>query len=128
MVHEATHARLEDWGFQYDEELRPRIESICSRRELAFAVKLPDSAQLQEEIAASLEFYEINGEYYSDANFEERYTQSAIEVLRHLGAPDWVAPTVLTMRSMRTGILSAVSRVVSFCKEKTFGGKEQALK
>lgn len=28
IVHEATHARLERWGVEYDEKKRPRIEAI----------------------------------------------------------------------------------------------------
>jgi hypothetical protein len=43
IVYEATHARLERYGIGYKEELRGRIEAICFRRELAFAVRLPDS-------------------------------------------------------------------------------------
>lgn len=37
IVHEATHARLDHCGIGYEEELRPRIEATCFRRELAFA-------------------------------------------------------------------------------------------
>src|SRR5882672_5044421 len=60
IIHEATHARLESWGISYDEKLRPRIEAICFRRELTFAANLPDSAQLQEELARKIEWYGTN--------------------------------------------------------------------
>ena len=54
IIHEATHARLDGWGIDYDEATRYRIEAICIRRELNFLTKLPDSEHLQEEIAYAL--------------------------------------------------------------------------
>ena len=35
IVHEATHARLWKNGFEYEPEIRHRVELICTRRELA---------------------------------------------------------------------------------------------
>src|SRR5882757_1207548 len=60
IVHETTHARLERYGIGYKEELRARIEAICFRRELAFAARLPDSAELQQGIARCFEWYQAN--------------------------------------------------------------------
>lgn len=111
IVHEATHARLEHWGIPYDEEMRTRIEAICCRRELAFAIKLPDSAQLQEEIAASLEFYGTNSEFYSDANFHDRELQGQLEALRHLGAPEWVTRAIPKMRPAISTLRSVFRRL-----------------
>ncbi|QHO73138.1 hypothetical protein ACH79_11280 [Bradyrhizobium sp. CCBAU 051011] len=88
IVHEATHARLERCGIEYEEQRRARIEAICFRRELAFAVRLPDSAELQEGIARCLEWY-ANPEHFSDAHFQEAHAAGAIEALRHLGSPGW---------------------------------------
>ena len=51
IVHEATQARLERCGIEYKEELRTRIEVICCLRQLAFAVRLPNSAEEQENCA-----------------------------------------------------------------------------
>jgi hypothetical protein len=51
IVHETTHARLARCGFEYKEGMRSRIEAVCHRRELDFAAKLPDSTDLQHEIA-----------------------------------------------------------------------------
>src|SRR5882757_7752189 len=68
IVHETTHARLERYGIGYKEELRARIEAICFRRELAFAARLPDSAELQQGIARSLERYKANPDQFSDAH------------------------------------------------------------
>ncbi|MDR3467333.1 MAG: hypothetical protein P4M07_15485 [Xanthobacteraceae bacterium] len=89
IVHEATHARLERCGIEYKEELRARIEATCFRRELAFAVCLLDSAELQQDIARYLEWYPANPDHFSDASFRERHWSGATEALRHLGAPDW---------------------------------------
>jgi hypothetical protein len=113
IVHEATHARLEHRGIAYDEKIRTRIEAICSRRELAFAIKLPDSEQLQEEIARSLEFYGPNTEYFSDASFHNRRIQGEIEALRHLGTPDWLIRAVLKVRSVISTVRNRVSRLAS---------------
>jgi hypothetical protein len=75
IVHEATHARLERYGIGYDEDQRARIEGICFRRELALAVRLPDSARLQQEIAGYLDWYlnPANADYLRDAAFIERH-------------------------------------------------------
>jgi hypothetical protein len=42
IVHEATHARLENLGIGYEEQHRQRIEGVCMRRELAFLKRVPD--------------------------------------------------------------------------------------
>jgi hypothetical protein len=89
IIHEATHARLDGWGIDYDEANRYRIEAICIRRELNFLTKLPDSEHLQEEIAYALEWYATKQDYFSDRNDRERDDQGALETLRYLGAPDW---------------------------------------
>ena len=90
IVHEATHARLERCGIEYEEQRRARIEAICFRRERAFAARLPDSAELQEGIARYLEWYQANPEQFSDAHFQEAHTAGGIEALRYMGTPDWI--------------------------------------
>ena len=45
IVHEATHARMERCGIGYAEDQRARIETVCFRRELAFAVRLEVTAE-----------------------------------------------------------------------------------
>src|SRR5262249_58127580 len=92
IVKEPTHARLERSGIGYDEDQRARIEAICARRELALAVRSPDSARLQQEIAGYLDWYltPANADYFRDAHFIERQTKGEIEMLRHLGWPDWL--------------------------------------
>jgi hypothetical protein len=91
IVHEATHARLEGWGIQYEgEKKRARIEAICLRRELNFLTKLPDSELLQEEIVRTLEWFTTDHDYLSDASFREREDQGHVETLQYLNAPNWV--------------------------------------
>jgi hypothetical protein len=110
IVHEATHARLERCGIEYEEQRRARIEAICFRRERAFAVRLPDSAELQEGIARCLEWYHANPEQFSDAHFQEAHVAGGIEGLRYLGAPDWL----IRAFSMSQPIISRARRLFRF--------------
>jgi hypothetical protein len=80
IVHEATHARLERHGVGYAEDQRARIEAICFRRELAFALRLPDSARLQQDIAGYLDWYPANPDYFRDAPAIERHANGEIEM------------------------------------------------
>lgn len=99
IVHEATHARLERCRIAYNEDQRARIEAVCFRRELAFAVRLPDSAQLQEDRARDLNWYQANPDYFCDAQFLERDSNGEIETLRHIGTPDWLIRATLILKS-----------------------------
>jgi hypothetical protein len=108
IIHEATHARLERCGLHYDEKYRSRIEEICLRQELTFALKLPDSGQLQEEIKRTLEWCASDHDYFSDTNLEQRDIQGGITTLRYLGTPDWMTWAVLKLRP----IIGAVRQVV----------------
>lgn len=98
LVHEATHARLHRYGIEYVEERRARIEAICFRRELAFAARLPDSAELQQHIAQYLDWYGANPEYFDDARFTERRDDDIRAALRHVEMPDWLIRVILTTR------------------------------
>jgi hypothetical protein len=100
IVHEATHARLERYGIGYDEDRRARIEAICFRRELAFAARLPDSSGLQQVIAEYLDWYPANPDYFRDAPAIERLTNGEIEMLRHIGAPNWLIRTMPILKSV----------------------------
>ncbi|WP_342708834.1 hypothetical protein AAFG13_28030 [Bradyrhizobium sp. B124] len=100
IVHEATHARLERYGIEYKQELRTRIEAICFRRELALAARLPNGAELQQEIAHSLEWYQANPGQFSDAQFRENHLSGGIEALRHLGTPDWLTRAMPIQKSI----------------------------
>jgi hypothetical protein len=95
IVHEATHSRRERWGIDYDEQQRSRIEVVCLRRELDFLAKLPDSEPLREQVAATLKWCVSNNEFFSSANLRQRHHQGSVEVLRHLGTPEWLIGFVL---------------------------------
>jgi hypothetical protein len=90
IVHEATHARLEQWGIRYDEQVRARIEAVCIRRELNFIAKLPHSEPLREQKARALEWCVSDHEYFSNVSFQQRDHQGNVETLRYLGTPEWV--------------------------------------
>jgi hypothetical protein len=89
IVHEATHARLWRMGFRYEEEIRARIESVCVRRELAFALKLPDGETVRQNA-----FYKLRlcaGEtYYTDQAASSRAENKTIEALEYIGM-GWMA-------------------------------------
>lgn len=89
IVHEATHARLERCGIEYEEADRARIEAICFRRELAFAVRLPNSAQLQQDIARCLGWCKATPEYFDDRHFQARREAGISGALSYLGVPGW---------------------------------------
>jgi hypothetical protein len=113
IVHEATHAKLEGWGISYDDEKgRPRIESICIRRELNFIAKLPHCEPLREEIARTLEwcFGDHHDDYFSDVGFRQRDIQGNVEALRYLGAPDWLIRLVLKVRAGISWVLRLAQR------------------
>jgi hypothetical protein len=100
IVHEATHAKLERLGIEYDEDQRARIEAICFRRELAFAVRLPDGAQLREDRARDLSWYQANPDYFRDAQFIERHTDGQVEMLRHIRTPEWLIRAMPALQSI----------------------------
>ena len=97
IVHEATHARLDRCGIDYKEELRPRIEAVCFRRELAFAARLPSGEQVRQEAERRLAAY-ASPDYWTNAAFAQRFDNDHIETLRGIGAPDWVGRTVIALR------------------------------
>lgn len=100
VVHEATHARLERYGIEYNEERRARIEAICYRRQLAFAARLPDSAELQQEAVRWLEWCQANPDHYRDSQIHARRAGAEIDALRHFGAPEWLIRTLPVLRWM----------------------------
>jgi hypothetical protein len=69
LVHEATHAWLEKLGFQYSPERRPRIETICFRRELRFVRHASGPKELIGNLERQLT---LDPEYLSDESFRER--------------------------------------------------------
>jgi len=98
IVHEATHARLWETGFRYEEVIRERIEAVCFRRELAFARDLPNGDRVKQWTeAAMLE----PGDYWTDASSSDRERDGATEVLRHLSSSNWLARLALALFNRR---------------------------
>jgi hypothetical protein len=82
IVHESTHAWLEQAGFGYDERVRARVERICIRSQLAFARKHPDGARLIEALEERLA---RDDAWWSDA----RLRNTQLGVLEEMGTPGW---------------------------------------
>jgi hypothetical protein len=104
IVHEATHARLLRRGIDYSPDLRPRVEAVCLRREIAFAARLPNGAQIRESAKRMLESCNADDDW-SDAALDELYLKGSVEALRHLGVPNWVVRTLVAVRALRLRIL-----------------------
>jgi len=80
LVHEATHAWLENLGFHYALERRRRIEAICFKRQLRFAKHAGGGSELISEIERQLA---REPEYLSNEAFRER----ALNEIERLGMP-----------------------------------------
>ena len=85
LVHEATHARLTQFG--YSEALRARVERICHYQEAVFASRLGNGEQL---VAAARRAMDRDGASYSSAT---RRTDR-LKALRALGMPSWFVQLV----------------------------------
>ena len=86
VVHEATHAWLDDRGIAYRPERRRRIEALCIRSEARFASRIPGGAELANyyDTQARKVLAQSDAEW-SDAAFRAR----SLEKLRELGTPHW---------------------------------------
>ena len=107
IVHEATHARLLGCGIGYEDEIPARVETVCFRRELAFAAKLPNGEQVLQSVERTLQSSSTPG-FWTDTTFNERVDEGRVEALRHLGAPDWLVRTALAVRTLRQRICSLI--------------------
>jgi len=108
IIHEATHARLWNCGIGYAEALRPRVEAICVRRELAFAAKLPNGAQAQERAKRTLAV--CNGDNLSNEALSRRREVQAEVELRRLGVPDWTIRAILIYRHLIWSMIRFIRR------------------
>jgi len=111
IVHEAAHARLHRSGIRYEEDERARVEAACTRRELAFAAKLPDGEWAREQAVRYLESC-ANPEHWSDASISERHLNAAVQTLRYVGFPDWLAGTAIALRDVILGMRRFVRGLV----------------
>jgi hypothetical protein len=99
IVHEATHARLWRYGIGYPEALRPRIEAICVRRELAFSAKLPNGKQVREWAEDKLRSYCVPAAL-SDAAVARRRKDQEVENLRAIQMPEWAIAAFFALRGV----------------------------
>jgi hypothetical protein len=99
IVHEATHARLWRGGIAYEERLRARIEAACVRREIAFAAKLPNGQEVRERAERALELCAAD-DNWTDAVFDARHIQGAMEAMRYLGMPNWFVRTLPRLHAL----------------------------
>ena len=111
IVHEATHARLEKLGIRYDEAARQRIERICARRELDFARHLSGVDALHEAITWRLDRCSEENSIYTNQKMWEKTDQGNIEILRHMGTPEWVITLMLRSRNLVSRIRRFTRRI-----------------
>ena len=77
LVHEATHAWLDQLGIKYEPARRARMESVCYRAQSAFARKVPESEHAVAEYDACAQLVlEQPDEEWSDAAFRLRTAES----------------------------------------------------
>jgi hypothetical protein len=103
IVHEATHARLWNYGIGYEEGLRARVEAVCLRREIIFSAKLPHGSEVRDRAERTLEWC-LTDDHWTDAAFNARHIEGGMEALRHLGAPEWLVCTMPAMAALRLSI------------------------
>ena len=63
-------------------------------------VRLPDSTKLRQDIAEYLDWYPANQDYFRDAHAIERHANGEADILRHIGAPDWLIRVMPTLKSI----------------------------
>jgi hypothetical protein len=98
IVHEATHGRLMRYNIGYEEQIRSRVEKICMRQELRFALKVPDGEELQQTVKDRLE---LPPESWSDEAFAEAYRTGEHEIVHVAGIPEWLERALLRFRDFR---------------------------
>jgi hypothetical protein len=98
IVHEATHARLWRYGIGYPEALRPRIEAICVRRELAFSARLPNGKQVRRWAEDKLQSH-CSLAALSDAALAKSRNDQIVENLRATRMPNWAITAFFALRS-----------------------------
>jgi hypothetical protein len=102
IVHEATHARLTSCGIAYEEALRPRVEQVCVRQELAFGAKLPDGKLVRERAERTLEWIgdPAYSEYWTNKAFDDQFVAANLTALRDFGFPNWLLKVVVSVRTL----------------------------
>jgi hypothetical protein len=99
IVHEATHGYPCLLKMGYTEKLRYRIEQICSRQELIFARRLPDSESLCKNLERKLK---RDPSFWSNKEFANRRPTQELAALKAAGLSDWSIQLALKWRGARS--------------------------
>ena len=110
VVHEATHARLDRCGIGYEEEMRARVEAVCVRRQLAFAARLPNPAEVRDLSERTLA--DVSQIDWSNSAFSERDDKGSAEALRYLGVPNGVISFIFATRLIALGVRRIMRRFI----------------
>jgi hypothetical protein len=95
IVHEAAHARLWSYGLGYEEMMRPKVEAICVRRQLAFARKLPNGQQARQWAEEVLTY--CTSANLSDTRMSNLNHDWFLEETRRLRVPKCVVRTTTAL-------------------------------
>lgn len=88
MIHEATHARLENWGVRRRQD--ERVERACVKEEIRFVRRIPGTDRLVEGARLKLET-----RWWDSSQPRREFS----ERLRRLNAPKWVRRLLLWINS-----------------------------
>jgi hypothetical protein len=113
VVHEATHARLNRFGFT--EDMRSRIEAACRKQERIFSEHLPpaEGDKIREKLGR---MDQVSEDFWSDASVWQRREAGISEALQYIGAPRWTLPLIKFLRRglwLIRRFLRAVGRLAS---------------
>jgi hypothetical protein len=97
IIHEATHARLASRGITYDEARRRRIELVCRRQELRFALCVPDTSELQEQLQSWL-IAPPEASLWTNSAMAQARVDGVAAGLLHLGVSQWAVALLLSFR------------------------------
>lgn len=91
IIHELTHARIEDFGIEYIEANCARIEHICTKAQFNFARAAASAPRLTRGEMPALDPWWT----------EEHRVQRIVDQLRELGVPEWMVSAVLAAYRVR---------------------------
>jgi hypothetical protein len=80
--------------------MRHRVEKVCARQELAFALKVPNGDDVRKSVALRSSMPATS---WSDEAFKERRRKGEIATIRYAGIPDWLSQPLLAFRDRLSG-------------------------
>lgn len=95
IVHELTHARIENCGIEYTEANRARIEHICTKAQFNFTRAAASAPRLTRGQMPALDPWWT----------EEHRVQRIVDQLRELRVPEWMVSAVLAVYRLRRRIM-----------------------